>query len=212
MGGFLPVTLFYFEMQHRKCVCWSLLTSQLKAAAGNWSVCTFSSVEVTSVDTRHHRLWLLPPLLLLLLFSLLMELKNHSEPVHRMKKSQVEFKWILAWSPVIVWVSPVGTSEVSFYLRSKKDESLALCHLVFLCVCAHGESCFYNIYIKLNTRGVLFKTQIIMYSHFKEGNKVIVTYGTSCLFMFIYLESVVFFRPVFVMKQQKIISHYLFKH
>lgn len=179
MGGFLPVTLFYFEMQHRKCVCWLLLTSQLKAAAGNWSVCTFSSVEVTSVDTRHHQLWLLPPLLL---FSLLMELKNHSEPVHRMKKSQVEFKWILAWSPVIVWVSPVGTSEVSFYLRSKKDESLALCHLVFLCVCAHGESCFYSIYIKLNTSGVLITTQIIMYSHFKEGNKVIVTYGTSCLF------------------------------
>ena len=118
---FLPFTLFYFEMQHRKCLCWSLLTSQLKAAAGNWSVCTFSSVEVTSVDTRHHQLWLLPLLPLpLLLFSLLMELMNHSEPVDRTKKSQVEFKWILEWSPVIVWVSPVGTSEVSFYLRSKK--------------------------------------------------------------------------------------------
>ena len=73
-------------------------------------------------------------------FSLLMDLKNHSEPVNRTKKSHVEFKWIVEWSPVTDWVSPVGTSEVFFYLRSKKDESLALCHLVFLCVWAHGES------------------------------------------------------------------------
>lgn len=95
------------------CVRVSLWAWQLKAAARNWSESTFSSVEVISVDTGHHRLWLSLPFLFLnfsLLLSTFMELIKYPHPVSGIKELKEEFKW----SPAITRLSGF------FYLRSER--------------------------------------------------------------------------------------------